>query len=63
MVPSEDSIDLLTNGFTMCKAHLFLRDFMKHNKLDYLYDLIKPLKYFFSYHDFAVGSKSKTTYA
>jgi hypothetical protein len=51
MVPFTDSVDLIMYGFIKAKAHLFLREDMRHNKFEYEYDLIKPLKYFFMCHD------------
>ena len=50
MVPSQDSIDLIMEGFIHTKAHLFLRKNMQHNKFDFETDLIRPMKYFFDFH-------------
>ena len=47
MVPHGDSIELLEKGFVNCRAQLFLRDHMTHNKFCYLRDVIEPLKFFF----------------
>lgn len=50
MVQYEDSIHMLTEGFSKCQAHLFLRENMLHNALNYTNDLIVPLHHFFNYH-------------
>ena len=50
LVSHNDSIDLLRHSFNKCKAHLFLRDYMVHNKFDFEFDLLKPLQYFFYTH-------------
>ena len=46
MVPYQHSIEMLIDGFTQCKAHMFLRQDMEHNKFDYINDIIRPMKYF-----------------
>ena len=51
MVPHQDSIDLILEGFTHTKAHLFLRRSMQHNKFDFESDLIKPMRHFFDFHE------------
>ena len=60
MVDFHDSIQLLMQGFTNSKCHLFLRDQMGHNKFNYEFDIIKPLEYFFSYEDLKIGFCKKT---
>ena len=53
IVDASDSLDLLTEGFVSCQAHIFLRAEMQHNKFDYEHDLLRPLQYFFFYHQIA----------
>jgi dipeptidyl aminopeptidase/acylaminoacyl peptidase len=50
MVPFQHSLDLLVNAFTNCKAHMFLRNDMQHNKFDYNLDIIRPFAFFLEYH-------------
>jgi abhydrolase domain-containing protein 17 len=46
MVPFQHSMEMLLNGFIQAKTHMFLRDGMEHNRLDYINDIIKPMRYF-----------------
>ena len=46
MVPYEHSMDMVMEGFINCKAYIFLRQDMEHNKFDYKHDILSPLKYF-----------------
>jgi hypothetical protein len=59
MVPFTDSVDLLMYGFIKAKAHLFLREDMRHNKFEFEYDLIRPLKYFFLCHNIELKNEDK----
>lgn len=47
MVPWQNSIEMLIQGFSNCEAHMFLREDMEHNKFNYTRDIIDPLRYFF----------------
>jgi hypothetical protein len=51
MVPYEQSLEMLLEGFVNCNAHLFLRDGMEHNKFNYENDIIRPLKFFLKNHN------------
>lgn len=46
MVPFQNSMEMLLEGFTNAQAHMFLRENMEHNKFNYMNDIIQPLKYF-----------------
>lgn len=46
MVPYQHSIEMLLLGFMKSQTHMFLRDGMEHNRIDYINDIIKPMRYF-----------------
>lgn len=58
MVPYQHSMELLVKGFVNAKAHMFLRDGMEHNRIDYINDIIKPLRYFLKLHQIHMKPQS-----
>ena len=54
MVPYQQSIEMLLEGFVNARAHMFLRDQMEHNRFNYDSDIIKPLKYFLKTHNIRI---------
>lgn len=62
IVDSEDSVDLLMKGFISSKTHLFLREKMRHNKFDYEHDLLRPLQYFFYFHQIAFDLRNQQVF-
>jgi len=50
MVPYQHSMEMLINGFIKAQTHMFLRDGMEHNRIDYINDIIKPMRYFLKLH-------------
>lgn len=50
MVPYQHSIEILVRALISCKAHMFLRSEMQHNKFDYNSDIIRPMAFFLHYH-------------